>query len=323
MDFTYRVLWCDDDKSWFKSIRAQACSRIETATGLRADVKYVSSVQEALDANCNLYDLFLIDFNLDELDHDNKDKQGDALIEAIREKDVFTTVIFYSANGIDALRRVIYERELDGVYVTSRANATLLPTIESVSRLSVNKRLDLHNIRGLFISGVAEVEEQMLDNLKLACTCESLLQETEIKDYFADYLKRINLQISKTLSDVNSIKKISGLLDSYNFDLNKKSMLTQSFAKKISSLDSTCEFVQLLQQEGGNYADLFKDDVSSLRNIMAHQTVAEFETELLRQMGASRESTSKIDFLIEIRKRIEKHQKLMDALKVKLEQMAN
>lgn len=309
MDFTYRVLWCDDDDSWFGSIRSLAEIEIEAATGLHPEIKYVPSLEKALYEDLAFYDLFLVDYNLDELDRANRENQGEKLIGALRENKVFTTVIFYSSNDIEALRDAIHGDKLDGVYVTSRRNTALLPMLASVSVMSINKMLDMHNIRGLFLSGVVDVEYSMLENLSLAC--ERFLGAEEAKETCEYYVTDIHNQITKKDAEILSVKDIIKLVHLYEFDLHRKARFIQRFLRKISADSPSSEVAEKLREMGGNYVSVFKSDISSLRNIMAHNDVDEFENEMLSRMGMERGQISKLDYLREIRRRIEKHQEVM------------
>lgn len=317
MDFTYKVLWCDDDESWYGSIRSLAGKSIEKSTGLTPEINFVTSLKDALAEDLNVYDLFLVDFNLDSIDDLNKNNQGDNLIEAIREKKIYTTIIFYSASEINDLRNAIHDRKLDGVYVTSRSNNAFLTTLEGVASLSIHKMLDMHNIRGLFISGVADIEQKMKSNLLMACECENLMPSDRVDKYREKYIKDIENKIKKDLNHIGSIHNLSELVPLRSFDLKKKAILIQRFINAIDS--NLLNDIQDLGQKDKNYEQIFSEDIADLRNAMAHQTESEFEQFLLNQMRTSRDVITALDYLIEIKRRIEKHQNFMEKFRAALE----
>jgi hypothetical protein len=68
-------------------------------------------------------------------------------IPEIRDGNINTEVVFYSAAGVGKLRDAVRARDLDGVYCRGRDDITadVLPIIDS----TIRKVLDLENSRGL------------------------------------------------------------------------------------------------------------------------------------------------------------------------------
>jgi hypothetical protein len=96
-------------------------------------------------------DLIVVDYDLgDDTDH------GETFIRNVRDNNVLTEVVFYSNNASKELWNAIAEKELEGVYIANR-NA-VLPRIERVARQSVQKILDLNNMRGMVMAEVGDID---------------------------------------------------------------------------------------------------------------------------------------------------------------------
>ncbi|MES2095614.1 MAG: response regulator [Pseudomonadota bacterium] len=101
----------------------------------------------------HLYDLILLDYRL-------QDENGDELAPRIRELFPSTTILFYSGSAqVNDLRRMIAEKEVEGVYCSirdrfiERAGALIDQTARSLDRLS--------GMRGLAMRVVAECDDHM------------------------------------------------------------------------------------------------------------------------------------------------------------------
>src|SRR5690606_29259589 len=100
MKLHYKILWIDDNIEEFieLGIRDELFAFLE----LKGFEPIIDCFEETSPAIANLqrekYDLILSDYNIDEKEN-RKEYQGDYLINFIREKEIFTEVLFYSAQA--------------------------------------------------------------------------------------------------------------------------------------------------------------------------------------------------------------------------------
>ena len=116
MKLNYYVLWVEDDDSWYK-----------TASELFSDTiidygfnpifdrkrKFDEVKQTVIDTGLKKIDILLIDFKL------RNSKDGDSIIDYVRNNDVFTDIIFYSSDKqsiVDSIKEHLFE----GVYHSDR-----------------------------------------------------------------------------------------------------------------------------------------------------------------------------------------------------------
>ena len=116
MKLDYKILWLDDKiksvvltdyeddiedlKDYIKSLGFK-----ETIDFVRTEDELFSKLDEVRE-----YDLILTDYHLDEIKGNTRN--GDDIIKTIRERDIFTEIMFYSAQGevkdTDRLDRITF-----------------------------------------------------------------------------------------------------------------------------------------------------------------------------------------------------------------------
>ena len=153
MRLKYKILWIENDSDWVESIEEDIKELIEDEYGFIFDRTLCAQKDETI--MYNQYDLILMDLNL------ASDPSGDVLIQNIREREIYTDVIFYSADGVSKIKDRAYSLGLEGVYFSSRDNILFLKKIKSVVRTTIHKVQDLNNLRGLVMAEVSELDVMM------------------------------------------------------------------------------------------------------------------------------------------------------------------
>ena len=177
MNLSFSVLWFDDRRDFLESIDQDALNETILGWGFRPRIVLVDEPAEFLAHKpFDAFDLIVVDYNLG----DNQ-PHGQDFIREIREHNVLTEVIFYSANPAKELWDAIRQKELEGIYVSGRDQ--VLSKVERVGRQSLHKVLDLNNVRGIIMAELADLDSQ-LDELftagwqSLRKTISKGLQET-------------------------------------------------------------------------------------------------------------------------------------------------
>ena len=92
MRLKYKILWVENDSDWAESIEEEIKELVEQQYGFDYDRTFASKQNDAI--MFNDYDLILMDLNLE------SEPTGDVLIKNIRDREIYTDVIFYSAQQI-------------------------------------------------------------------------------------------------------------------------------------------------------------------------------------------------------------------------------
>jgi hypothetical protein len=152
MKLTYSILWFDNSQEFFDSLDCDELKNAIKSWGFTPQITFETDPTAFMSHSpfVNL-DLIVVDYDLgDDTDH------GETFIRNVRDNNVLTEVVFYSNNASKELWNAIAEKELEGVYIANR-NA-VLPRIERVARQSVQKILDLNNMRGMVMAEVGDID---------------------------------------------------------------------------------------------------------------------------------------------------------------------
>ena len=162
MNLSYRILWIEDDSEFIDSFDTEAIEKHVIDQGFDPSIELRTTpeqIGEAVDGT--KYDLLIVDYNIAE-----GDLHGSDVIRQVRDSGCPTEVLFYSNNGAAELRKIAADKELEGVFFSGRDRDQLLRKITSVFDLTVRKVIDVENMRGIVMSGVAELDHLVTDVIR-------------------------------------------------------------------------------------------------------------------------------------------------------------
>jgi len=209
----YNIVWFEDATRYINVAKPLVKTYLD-------DLGYALNIVQRKDdtdfaniMNENDVDLVLIDQNL------RDGKRGDKLIEAIRNNEMYTDVVFYSKDPLPA--DVI--AQLDGVFYTKRED--LIDKTKKIILLTLKKNQDICNIRGQFIAetidAITALEDIISKILKLkkeqlTFYNDSFIQEGYIEDMnkykiVAEFLRQklefLTNEITNGKTDLNDLKR--------------------------------------------------------------------------------------------------------------------
>ena len=155
MRLKYQILWVENDSDWAESIEDDLREIVEGEYGLVLNWDLYSKQDDKI--QYNNYDLILMDLNLE------TEPSGDLLIKNIRDREIYTDVVFYSADGLQKIKQKAQALDLEGVYFAGRDKDLFLNKIKVVIQTTIRKVQDLNNLRGLVMAEVSELDGIMLD----------------------------------------------------------------------------------------------------------------------------------------------------------------
>ncbi len=251
MRISYSILWFDDTEEFFESLDLEPLQESIDSWGFNSKVTLVTNPDNFMSHQpFREFDLIVVDYNLEEYD-----KHGEEFIKKIRDHNVYTEVVFYSANPVAELWEAVKSKELEGVFISSRPG--VLIKIERVAQQSVRKMLDLENVRGIVMAEVGNIDFQLDEIIN---TAFSKLQNTEQVTVSNKYKARITGQHQTNIDRVESLEVVGSMVSLLPFcDSNKKWNLFRSIGKKHPDID--------LSLFGDYVIDILKP-----RNFLAHGT---------------------------------------------------
>ena len=118
MRIKYEILWVEDNDTWYDETRELFEDTLEDAGFILqcTRLKSLDELKELIEKDgLQRFDLLLVDFKLGE----DSEKYGDKVIALIRDKDIYTDIIFYSSQ-LNAVHLKIQENRIEGVYSSGR-----------------------------------------------------------------------------------------------------------------------------------------------------------------------------------------------------------
>lgn len=160
MRLKYRILWFEDNDSWFRTTSRNLDDFLEDNGFELQAIKYSNhneGIRNILAKND--YDLILMDLNLE-------GAYGNDIIEEIRNEDIYTEIIFYSQSDVQEIRSTISEKGIDGLYCTSRNTDEFEDKVTKIIKNTIKKVQDVNNMRGLVIAETIDLENKIKYMLK-------------------------------------------------------------------------------------------------------------------------------------------------------------
>ncbi|RYC43095.1 response regulator [Pectobacterium zantedeschiae] len=261
MKLEYKILWFDDQPHNVDSAKDGLQTRL-ARIGFKLNIEWVEkignigSLMTKLARNFN-YDLILVDWDLG-----NDSIKGDELAKHLR-KNFKTDIIFYSSESPKNLRKLIFDKGVDGVFCIRRDNLT--PETMSIIDYSVKKIIDLNHMRGIVMSTVSDFDKIIDESLKNRYNQFPLPE----KNTFSEKIIKKMLDVCE--SNIKQIKKIDNNEGNIDELLNHRafsSSLKQQILMKVLENKKDDQTISLLLDTLKRYTD----DVINPRNKLAHAT---------------------------------------------------
>lgn len=309
MRLKYKILWYDNDKDWVESIEEDVKEIIEEYC-FEPEITLRSKDEEKKYKD---FDLVLMDLNLED------EPSGDKLIESIRQMDVYTDVLFYSADGISKIKSKAQELGLEGVYFSGRDKDAFIEKLRKVFLSTVYKVQDLNNLRGLVMAEVSELDvkmEEILHCYFVENGCDDKSQKfhkhitTKVEENIKSKLSpnpKSEQQCSKDCIHIWNSKEMEDIIVDFDFDAYKKARTINRIIKDIK---------YNYNPSGANFLEDYRLDIIEVRNNLAHcrsEIIDGKECIITKKQGADDITYTDEDFK-QIRSNIRKYRKVLDAI---------
>lgn len=308
MKLAYKILWLDDKiksvvlsdyeddiedlKEYIKSLGFK-----ETIDFVRTEEELFSKLDETGE-----YDLIMTDYHLDETKGNTRN--GDDIIKTIREKDIFTEIMFYSAQGevkdTDRLDRITFFESFrvlgDDHY------EKIFQKAKELIELTIRKFQNIVAMRGMIMHETSILDEfcfELISNY-LAKTDSKNVKDSIFDEIISFYRRKFD-EVSK----YNKNGRIDKVL---------KDPLLFSFSQRANTLESIIGEIGF-----ENFIADFKKSVIKIRNQFAH-SVLEVNENGIEVFRNKSENIVFDEYLCkQIRLDILKHKENLDSLKIELE----
>jgi len=248
MRIGYKIFWVEDDDSWFETNRELFEDTLEE-WGFKLEysrAKSFEDVKQIIEQDgLQDFDLLLIDLKL----NNNEEEYGNQVISLIRDKEVYTDIIFYSS-AIDRIHEIMKSNELEGVYTSNRTN--LETKFEKVVRTTIKKIQEVNTIRGLLMAETSDLDDMMLRIILTVLENGNGVLEKYVED-----------KMTETVS--NNQKRVNSKETTITDKVQDGRIFTSFHKAKV--INKICSVKKLNVEK---FFENYNKDVLKTRNVFAH-----------------------------------------------------
>jgi CheY-like chemotaxis protein len=296
MKINYSILWLDDsinefvEDGWIDKIHQYLIDE-----GFEPKILPVSKIDDFYSKLDDSFDLILTDFHM-------ASKNGDEIVNDIRKQNIQTEILFYTARAdlkvLGNIDRITF------VQTVGDHHSEIVEEVIELINLTIKKFQHIIAMRGMIMHETSALDNQTAKIIKSYMDSEKADNDIIINS-ICQKLNDLLISKQEIVTEVITGKTYKKLLrDTFLFSSEYKIDVIKYILEKLSLNDFT---------------DVYKKEVSSLRNKFAHAVLETDETG--RQYFKSGEDgiTFSEDLCKTIRKNINKHKKNIDELESELE----
>lgn len=187
MNIDFKVLWIEDTRGWFLPAQRRLTTFIDEHQFIPSILNRRGDENDLETLLYDDYDLILMDYRLIQI-------TGDEFIRRLRNNQIYTDVLFYSAQ-YDEMLRSIYQGikgedqiqpPFDGVYYSDRKDTEFYPKLHSIIDKLVKRVQDVVNLRGVVLDNVSGFENDINHILTLSWLVLGNEEKDRIRKYVAN-----------------------------------------------------------------------------------------------------------------------------------------
>ncbi|WP_132255528.1 response regulator [Methylobacterium segetis] len=308
MRLEYRILWFEDqpDNTKYHEDRIRnGLARL----GFEPNVDMRVVVAGSGDPLANLpaqhdVDLVLMDWKLGG-GHD-----GATVARGVRRSFRDTDIVFYSSEAPQALRKLIFDQDIDGVYCFHRTS--LSERTMGLIRSQMRKVLDLNHMRGIVMAATSDLDQAMIQCLEIV---QAIVYPTGAEVFAADIGAQVAHSLRSKAEDIDKLARkgrLDKLLHEPAFGAALRLTVLQTEIKKIADRINEIHLIEGLNR--------YQSEVITPRNDFAHRRAVIQGGKLVLE---GRQEPFDQDGMIALRLKLLNHSDNLRALLSLLKEMAD
>lgn len=262
MNTTFRILWFEDEFTWYNMERLRVVD-ILTTHYLKASIDRKDGDDfDIHELTGNDYDLILMDYKL------TNGVTGDTIVSALRENDIITDILFYSSEEENMLKAISANMPpIDGVYLTKRDYEIFTEKIEKIISKIVRRSEDVVNLRGFVLDHTSDFELRIKEILNICWQKFNETQQASLTVFISDLLDGKRGRVTKQAEIAKAADNI------FTYANNDEYML--SIADRLDILQRVLSilFASYHLSESvcpKDFKDFYMNNVNIYRNRLGH-----------------------------------------------------
>lgn len=275
MQLEYKILWADDVEDNIETYSHPIKEFLE-------DEGFVSKIypcgtktelESAINQNMN-YNLIILDFKF------NDKPVGTDFIRYIREKNIYSTIILYTAAKDVKLPEEVYKSKVQNVYtLTKHEIADDRSLITNIIHYDLYKDLDINSMRGIAMAELANFDTDILDIIDKSDyehkwekifdlitanrqkSCRDIITKSELFAVQAQDL----IKMCEAIRKQNNIEELKDTI------LNSpKSSAIFSSAVRANFLNTILNETHTILHSQNDFKSKYREEIIDVRNELAH-----------------------------------------------------
>lgn len=275
MNCTFKILWFEDELTWFNMIE----SRVKEHMSKYCLKEYINRKNgddfDLVELCGNEYDLILMDYKL------ASEETGDKIIYSIRAQNILTDILFYSSQYDEMLLAIKNASPpIDGVYYANRKLESFQPKLEKLIDKVVKRSEDLVNLRGFVLDNTCDFEVRVIEVLNIVWQKFSEGQKDILKEIVHSTIKSKLKRQEINHNKITNKEPIfpPAINDKYFFNHSERLFI---LTRVISILQNDYGFEP--KQEHENFKIKYEKDISQYRNALGHRKSGENTIEICKE----------------------------------------
>ncbi|MFB9136366.1 hypothetical protein ACFSJQ_14005 [Vibrio olivae] len=208
MKSEYKILWFEDQ---FDEVAGdyERVGQLVSEYGFIPDItKKISVTEDEIEllssqlSSYNPYDLIIFDYDLG-----GQSENGLSIASHLRSK-IFTDMVFYSGQVPKQLRKMLFDNEVDGVFIVHRDS--FYDDIEPIIEDHIKKMSDINNMRGVVMSETSKMDLAIREILIAWSTNAGIDDNERALNKLKNRLTRKLEEKQQKIQNLTSIEEIIG-----------------------------------------------------------------------------------------------------------------
>lgn len=263
MNTYFKILWIDDSRDYYESTEELIGDHV-VANNMMPQITFFDDYEDFRSQELDgfdievfsRYDLLLIDYAL-------SDTTGTGIIHELRNKQIYTDIIFYSSEPAKMKEEVRQCDLLDGVFFADRKDLTSV--VNNVISKNMRREYCIANIRGLIMDNTSEFD--YICRITTTALFEQLSPEdqNEVETKLREFVAKANASATKNFTDLDKkagSKYVSTAMNSTDY--------VMSNADRYTILSLILQKFDFFKQVTTDFHMHYTEDVIKPRNKLAH-----------------------------------------------------
>lgn len=156
MNVNYNLLWVDDDPDYVKAT-IEILKKTVRNNNMEPHIQVYNSFDELKSTELDSFDIDIFNqYDQIVIDYALSGATGDEIITCLRDKNIYTDVVFYSSDYEKMVNSMKQKSHLDGVFFAEREDLTSV--VDIVVKKNIKREYNIANIRGLIMDSTSEFD---------------------------------------------------------------------------------------------------------------------------------------------------------------------